>query len=90
MKTTLFSKAIKLQEYLKETGTSHNKLFFEFEFPNEDNILCELFIEENKTLLSCTCTHGSVCYEALCSHKLAVIFFMFKKQMKRLGIKWQK
>ena len=92
MKTTLFSKAVELQKYLKETGTGHNKIYFRFEFGKDssNDISTIISIEENKTIISCDCKAGSIHYEAICSHKLAVIFFMFKKQMKRLGIKWQK
>ena len=89
MRTRIFADAIKLQEYLTEYGTWHNKIKFEFQFQNpEQNILAEIGIYENKTILSCTCIHGSVCPTALCSHKLAIIFFLFKKQMRRLKEKW--
>lgn len=88
MRTVIFSEAIRLQAFLTETGTFHNKITFEFNFPSEV-ILTTIFIEKNCTKLMCTCIHGSVNYDALCSHKLAISFFLFKKQMKRLGVKWQ-
>ncbi len=89
MRTLIFENAIRLQKYLEEYGTWHNKIKFEFKFENqEQNILADISIDENKTTLSCTCMHGSVCPTALCSHKLAIIFFLFKKQMRRLKVKW--
>ncbi len=88
MRIQIFAEAIRLQEYLEKYGSTHNKIHFKFTFPNEDEILTNIKIKENKTLLTCTCKHGSIHYEALCSHKLAVIFFLFKKQLKRLKLGW--
>ena len=89
MRLMIFAEAIKLQQYLEVYGTWHNKISFEFKFENqESNIMTDIFIDENKTLMSCTCMHGSVNHEALCSHKLAVIFYFFKKQMRKIKAKW--
>lgn len=90
IRVTLFSKAIRLQQFLKETGRTHNKLHFRFEFEKEPekDITTWIEIDNGKTVMSCTCVHGSVHYEALCSHKLAVIFYLFKQQMRKLKEKW--
>ncbi len=88
MRTVIFAEAIRLQQYMQEVGNIHNKISFEFKFPNEDVIIADIQIKENKTVLCCTCVHGSVNYEALCSHKLAVIYYLFRKQMRRLKKPW--
>jgi len=82
VKLDLFQKAIRLQRYLKEIGSGRNKLYFQFEFGREPDkdIQAILTLEENKTLLSCDCKHGSIHYEAICSHKLAVLLYLFKKE----------
>ena len=88
MRTIIFAEAIRLQAFLTETGTTHNKIGFEFNFPNSEYINTSIFIEKNCTKLLCTCMHGSVNVDALCSHKLAIVFYLFKQQMRRLKVKW--
>ena len=88
MRLVIFAEAIRLQQYLTLLGTWHNKVIFEFTFPNEEKITTEMFIKANCTKLVCTCKQGSINYDSICSHKLAIIFYFFKKQMKRLKEKW--
>ncbi len=87
MNPTLFLKAIKLQDKLVEQGNTREAMYFEFDFKDKP-ILVSLKVEDNKSLISCTCLHGSINYEALCSHKLAVLFYLFKKELRRLRKKW--
>lgn len=88
MRVKIFAEAIRLQEFLEEYGTTHNKIHFRFVFPNEEEILTELFIEKNCSRISCTCKHGSINFDALCSHKLACVFYFFRQQMRKLKQKW--
>ncbi len=88
MRLVIFAEAIKNQVHLEEVGTSRNKTMFQYNFPNKEYILVDLIVEDNKTLLSCSCKHHSLHKEALCQYTLGVIFFLFKKQLKRLKQKW--
>ncbi len=89
MRNLIFSKAIELQALLEFTGSGQNKEHFKFKFDNEDkNILVELKVEDNRTEISCTCLHSTLNPEALCSYKLAVIFYKLKKELRRLKKKW--
>ena len=87
MRTTIFSKAIRLQKYLNETGGGNNKLFFEYDFGDkEKNIQVELTVEDNKTLIKNTGLHGTINIDnqnCLDSYKIGVIFYLLKKQMRR-------
>jgi len=84
MRLKIFSDAIKLQSYLEEYGTTHNKIHFRFKFPNEDEILAYLEIKDNCTKLSCTCKAGSIHYDSICSHKIAIILYLLKKSFKKM------
>lgn len=85
MRETIFRKAIKNLEFLELKGTWHNKEFYEYVFKDtSQNIENYLTVEDNKTKLSCTCKHcstnGSTSHEiVLCSYKLGVLLFKFKK-----------
>ena len=90
MKVSLIQKAINLQEYLKETGTCHNKLYFEYDFGNkEKNIPIEVETGDNCTIVKCKCLHHSMHWLSLCSYSLGVIFYLFRKQMGKVKMKWQ-
>ncbi len=85
MRNILYLKAIENQDKLKLKGTGRGEECYEFEFNNEDkNILVQLKVVDNKTEISCTCLHSTMNHEALCSYKLAVLFFKFKEQMRKL------
>ncbi len=88
MRTKLFSDAIKNQIHLEEIGTWHNKTKFQYNFPNKEYILVDLKVEDNKSLFSCSCKHHSLHQEAMCQYVLGVIFYLFKKQMKKVKAKW--
>ena len=95
MKVTLFAKAIRLQQFLKETGITRNKLHFRFEFEKDpaDDITTWIEIDNGKTVLSCNCDckHSSIHFDALCSHKISVILYMLKKQFRIMyGKDWAK
>jgi len=87
MKTTLFSKAIKLQENLTIQGTTSNTTYYEFDFKDKP-VLVSIRIEDNTTIIKCSCTHSSLHPEALCSYRLACCFYEFKQEMRRFRKKW--
>ena len=58
----------------------------EKEIPSFVNV--DLLVEDNRTLFKCSCAHHSTNEMALCQYTLGVIFFLFKKELRRLRKKW--
>ena len=88
MRNILYLKAIELQDKLKLKGTGRGEECYEFEFPNDKNILVHLKVIDNKTEISCTCLHSTMNHDALCSYKLSVLFLKFKQTMRRMSKRW--
>lgn len=76
MTTAIWKKANHLLKNKKVAfaGTGRNRTYYDVNDPEDSNYyLVEIETENGGTHLSCTCIHGSLKWEHLCAHKLAVI-----------------
>lgn len=82
MKSTIFSKALKLLPYLKKTQESELKEYYEFDYKNgRAKNYITLTKEARGTKIDCTCKSCSTYGEKyLCSHKISVIIFKTKSK----------
>ena len=61
-------------------GTGHNRVYYEVNDPEDSNhYLLQLETTSKGTGISCSCKAGSLHWENLCCHKIAVIIDNFNR-----------